>query len=147
MIAAADTSPLNYLVLIGAIECLPSLFEQVIVPTAVVSELSSSAAPSSVREWIRTSHSWMVVREPHDLTKVSDRLDLGEREAIALACDASVERLLIDDLAGRHEAIRHGIKVVGTLGVLLAAAQAQVLDLEEMVSKLESTSFRMSSKL
>ena len=41
MIIVADTSPLNYLVLIGEIELLPSLFGQVIIPHAVLAELAN----------------------------------------------------------------------------------------------------------
>jgi predicted nucleic acid-binding protein len=35
----ADTSPINYLLLIGHIDILPALFEKVIVPAAVRDEL------------------------------------------------------------------------------------------------------------
>jgi predicted nucleic acid-binding protein len=36
----ADTSPVNYLILIGHIELLPALFEKVILPSAVRDELA-----------------------------------------------------------------------------------------------------------
>ena len=49
--AVADTSPLNYLVLIGAIDVLPRLFEAVIVPDAVKAELLHARAPAAVRRW------------------------------------------------------------------------------------------------
>jgi len=39
MIIVADTSPLNYFVLIREIELLPGLFGQVIIPRAVWAEL------------------------------------------------------------------------------------------------------------
>jgi predicted nucleic acid-binding protein len=38
MIVVSDTSPLNYLVLISAIDVLPKLLEQVYVPPSVVVE-------------------------------------------------------------------------------------------------------------
>jgi predicted nucleic acid-binding protein len=40
MIVAADTSPLNYLILINEIEMLPKLYGTVIVPPSVRDELS-----------------------------------------------------------------------------------------------------------
>ncbi len=39
MIVVADTTPLNYLVVIGHVDLLPALFGQVLIPTAVWNEL------------------------------------------------------------------------------------------------------------
>ena len=36
----ADTGPLNYLILIGHIDLLPVLFEKVVLPASVQSELA-----------------------------------------------------------------------------------------------------------
>lgn len=41
MIVVADTSPLNYLVLLGHIGLLPDLFRSVIVPIAVLEEAAN----------------------------------------------------------------------------------------------------------
>lgn len=43
MIAVADTSPLNYLILIELQDTLPKLFDQILIPTAVDRELRSPA--------------------------------------------------------------------------------------------------------
>jgi predicted nucleic acid-binding protein len=48
-LVVADTGPLNYLVLIGAIDLLPKLFETVLVPQAVCDELCHRVAPAAVR--------------------------------------------------------------------------------------------------
>ena len=40
MIVVADTSPLNYLVLIGQIDVLKHLYGQVLIPPAVLAELT-----------------------------------------------------------------------------------------------------------
>lgn len=45
----SDTSPLNYLVLVEAVNILPWLFSEVIVPPAVISELSQPGTPDKVR--------------------------------------------------------------------------------------------------
>ena len=37
----ADTGPINYLILIGHIDILPALFEQVILPSTVKDELTA----------------------------------------------------------------------------------------------------------
>lgn len=45
MIVIADTTPLNYLILIDEIEVLPKLYGRVVIPEAVREELLRSGAP------------------------------------------------------------------------------------------------------
>jgi predicted nucleic acid-binding protein len=44
----SDTTPLNYLILIGQIEVLPKLFGRLIVPPAVIRERLHPKAPPTV---------------------------------------------------------------------------------------------------
>ena len=61
MVVIADTSPLNYLVWIEAVEILPQLYGSVIVPTEVRDELLAAEAPSMVRSWARNLPGWIEV--------------------------------------------------------------------------------------
>lgn len=47
MIVVADTSPLNYLVLIGHVEILPYFYQRVLVPSFVWQELQDVNTPES----------------------------------------------------------------------------------------------------
>lgn len=47
----ADTTPLNYLILCGAIDVLPRLFDEIVIPEAVWIELSHPKAPAAVHDW------------------------------------------------------------------------------------------------
>ena len=49
MIIVSNTSPINYLILIGHIDLLPQLFQQIIIPQVVYSELSDAVAPLPVQ--------------------------------------------------------------------------------------------------
>ena len=49
MLVVSDTSPLNYLVLIDAIDVLPLLFQAVCVPPTVHKELSDLRSPDAAR--------------------------------------------------------------------------------------------------
>lgn len=49
MLVVADTSPLNYLVLIERVEILPVLYGTVTIPEEVRDELSAEDAPAGVR--------------------------------------------------------------------------------------------------
>ena len=59
----ADTSPVNYLVLIGHADLLPRLFERVAVPLAVKFELSNSMAPLEVRHWVAEPPAWLEIHD------------------------------------------------------------------------------------
>jgi predicted nucleic acid-binding protein len=74
-------------------------------------------------------------------------LDLGEQAAIALAERTGADLLLIDESAGRAEARRRSLRVTGTLGVLRAAAEAGLLDVREVVSRLKATNFYVDESL
>lgn len=50
MIVIADTSPINYLILIDAIDVLPVLYQRIVIPTAVYKELQANSAPVEVRK-------------------------------------------------------------------------------------------------
>jgi predicted nucleic acid-binding protein len=52
MIIIADTSPLNYLILIDAIDTLKALFGRVIIPQAVFDELQREKTPREVKAWM-----------------------------------------------------------------------------------------------
>ena len=123
MVVVADTSPVNYLVLIGQIEILPRLYKRILIPPAVLDELKHPLAPEPVRNWAAQPPGWLEVLTPIGRVDIA-QLDLGESEAIALATEMHIDVLLIDEQAGRQEAIRRGLKVAGTLSVLDEADRA-----------------------
>lgn len=107
MIVVADASPLHYLILVEEVRVLPELYGRVIVPPAVVTELSQERTPRAVREWLSARPEWLHVQAPRQaLSSLRDILGAGEREAIALAEELSADALLMDDRDGRREAER-----------------------------------------
>ncbi len=149
MIVVADTSPLNYLILIQHINILGTLYGQVVIPPAVQDELLASHAPAPVRAWINNPPQWVEVRTPGKINFHIDRtLDEGEREAISLVQNLSGPTLLlIDDLPARIEARRLGLEIIGTLGVLLVAHKRSLLDIRQAIDLLRNTSFNGTETL
>jgi len=142
MVVIADTSPLNYLVLIGHAEVLPRLYGEVLIPRVVLQELLHPNTPPDVASWIASPPPWLTVEENPQLPPVSaaNDLDAGEQAAIALAQAKQPDvLLLIDEDRGRQEAARRGIATTGTLGVLDAAAAARLLDLAVALQRLQAT--------
>ena len=149
MIIVADTSPLNYLILINQFSILESIYGEVIIPPAVKDELLSPSAPTSVRAWITNPPRWLEVRTPGRIDLSLDpALGPGEREAITLAqIGGHGNILLIDERRGRGEAIRLGLRVAGTLGILEEADSRGLLDLQTELAKLLATNFKASDEL
>lgn len=141
MIVVSDTSPLNYLVLIDAIDILPRLFQRVFIPATVSSELQHQRTPELVRAWAESPPSWLEVRSPlHSLTLPG--LHRGESDAIVLAEEMGADRFLVDERDAAKIAIRRGLRVVGTLAVLGEAAERSLIDLSLMIRRLQATNFR-----
>lgn len=148
MIVVADTTPLNYLILINEPNLLPRLYGRVVIPTAVYRELQAERAPAPVREWAAHPPVWLEVRQASvALGGDLDALDAGECEAIALALELNADLLILDDRDARIEALRRRLPVIGTLRVLEDAAQLGLIDLRQALQHLQQTTFRASANL
>ena len=147
MIVVSDTSPLNYLVLIQAVEVLPRLFQQVIVPAKVMEELSHSRTPAAVRSWASMPPAWLCINTPSNTMTFSVALDPGESQAIALAKELNAQVILMDERKGRRVSTDLGLAVVGPITVLEKAAEQGLLDLPQALHALQRTTFHMSVEL
>ena len=147
MIVISDTGPLNYLALIGHLDALPTLYKQVVVPPAVVSELSRHPSPDSIKNLFVSMPSWLRIGQVSlpdpDLSDLGD----GEQQAITLARSLRADLLLCDDKDAREVAQRSALRVIGTLGVLKEAAHRGLLNFSEALEKLQATNFRISRAL
>lgn len=142
----ADTSPINYLILIGRIEILPRLFTRVVLPSAVEAELAAADAPAGVRSWIAAPPSWLeIIAAP--IVHSPAGIHRGEAAAIALASTLNADLLLIDDRKGVDVAKQQGLRVTGTLGVLDLAAERGLVDFAEAIRALQHTTFRRPAEL
>jgi predicted nucleic acid-binding protein len=143
VIVVSDTTPLNYLVLINAIDVLPKLFQRVYAPHAVLRELRSPKAPDAVRRWADSPPSWLNVVDPASRLPSTDRLDPGEADAISLAKENHILDILMDERRGSKIAIREGLFPLPTLAVLERAAERNLLDLRAALERLQLTTIRI----
>ena len=138
------------MILIGHIGLLPTLFEKVILPDAVRTELAAPNAPREVRVWIAAPPPWIEVRKAPDNSLEDEglgRLDPGEKGAINLATALGGDLLLMDDRQGVLAARRRGFGVIGTIGILDLAADCRLIDLPAVIARLRPTNFRRSESM
>ena len=109
----------------------------------MLAELQHALAPQSVREWSSNVPAWVEVVIPKS-NLLLEQLDAGESEAIALAAEVHADVMLIDEQAGRQEAVRRGLRVAGTLSILDEADQAGLVNFDEALAELQKTTFRVS---
>ena len=148
MIVVADTSPLNYLIQLGHVRLLPLFYGKILVPLAVHDELLNEAAPEAVRAWAKDPPAWLQLISPSTVpAQMLATLDAGEAQAIALAEELHADWLLIDEADGREEASRRGLRVVGTLGILLDAHRSGLINFPIEAERLQRAGFYVSDDL
>lgn len=123
MKVVVDSSPLIALARIGRLGLLREMFGEVVVPSAVWSEVVVAGLDKAgAREVIASG--WIRQQDVVDQSAVHGlRRDLGagEAEAIVLACELPADLLVMDEELGRSTARGLGVKVVGLVGVLVEA--------------------------
>jgi len=102
-LVVSDTTPLNYLILIGHVEVLPRLFGTLLVPPAVIQEMHHPKTPPEVAAWARHLPSWLEVKAPH--TDLHVGIGAGEDEAIALAVELGNATVLMVIIYFRNQTL------------------------------------------
>jgi predicted nucleic acid-binding protein len=123
-----NASPLILLAKIGQIDLLSRLTENFVVPASVVRELSDGPADDPARQWLVGVGSQRKVADlaPDQLIVTWD-LGAGETAVLTWALQRPGFEGIIDDRAARRCAAVHGIPFRGTLGVILAARQRNLI--------------------
>jgi len=154
MSIVSNTSPLRYLVEIDAVHVLPLIFgNRIVIPPAVLSELTQPNFPESVRQWANNLPSWIEVRPLANPSSFTPRLHPGEADAIELAVKLGVSRILLDERDGVQIAENFAkqnnlpLRARGTLTVLAVAAELKLIDLNATLLKLTQTRFRCTPNL
>ena len=144
MIVVCDSSPLIALSSVNRLDLLQLLFNTVIIPVAVYDEVMGTTAK------IATELPSFIQAEPitTELPVRFLRLNLhpGESEAIALALERGIQGIVLDDKRAREIAAELGLKVIGTLGLLILAKQKGLLPNVRpiMAQIIERVNFRIA---
>ncbi len=125
MIVVYDTSPIANLHQVGHLDLLRQMFDKIIVPPTVDTEIKKLEEFSiDISEYLNAD--WIEIVEPENLELVAhflNELDAGESEAIVVAKEIGADYLLIDERLGTNAALAEGLQTVGLIGVLLKAKE------------------------
>jgi predicted nucleic acid-binding protein len=157
----SNTSPLIWLSKIGKLVLLKKLFGEVIIPEEVYREavekglqegFSDTLAIKECIEqgWIKISKlNESEIKLYEKMMEHAFEIHLGEAQAIILARKINA-LLLMDESSGRAFAETLGLKVKGTLSVIMKTLREKLLDkaeAKEIVLTLVSKGFRIEPKL
>lgn len=136
MIVVSDTTPLISLLKINRIDLMEKLFGAVMIPTAVFDELTADKRFQLEANQI-TQTKFIVVKsvtnpESASVLKRATGLDQGESEAIVLTDELKADLLLMDEAKGRNVSTQMGLKIMGTIGILMAAYEEHELTSDEV---------------
>lgn len=141
MIVVSDTTPLISLMKIDRLELVYQLFGEVQIPNAVFEELVINSRFPSESKQIRECPFIKKVNvadlDSIRLLQRSTGLDAGESEAIVLSDSINASLLLMDEAKGRQVAMQMGIRIMGTIGMLLVAYKEDLLSKEEILQCIE----------
>jgi hypothetical protein len=151
-VVVSNTTPLIGTAIIGRFDILRALFGQITIPKAVYNEIVAGInKPGADETHQAVENGWIkIATVPPDNTLNTLKIDLdeGEAEAISLALHQNAALLLIDERKARAKAIGLGIRITGTIGVLLLARKANLLpNIKNEIDFLRSHGFRISNSL
>lgn len=137
-IIVSDTSCLILFEKIEKLDLLKKLFGKVYITDTVLRELNRP-----VPDWIEVAALKTDLRN-----ELKVYLDEGEASSIALAFEHKESLLIIDEIKGRKVAKEKGIRVTGSLGILITAKEKGYLKaVKPVIEKIQTTNFRISDGL
>jgi len=128
-VAISNSSPLIVLRAAQNLELLRDAFDEVWIPREVAAEIRD------VPEFVRVAE----VSNRSLVYALLGEMDLGEAAAVALAVEMPGTTAVLDDHSGRRGAQRLGVRVVGTLGLVLGAKrEGRIASAREMVDRVRA---------
>ncbi len=155
-LVVSNSGPLMVFSKLNLLHLLKKLYGEVLFPKAVYEEVVVDGIKHgfedaySLRLFLKQNN-WKP-QEVCEIHKViaSSNLDKGEKEAIVLALSKKA-MLLMDEELGRSIARQTGLKVKGSLGVLIEALHKNLINIEQLRFYFAQISMRndiwISSKL
>ena len=125
-----NTSPIIFLSKINSLHLLIDSVKTIFVLQGVADELLDYTLPDSLHLCEVSEVGAAFVRG------AIGQLHQGELEAIVLAQELASDYVVLDDLLARRKAKRLGVKVIGTIGILLLLEKRGALNVKQTWEKI-----------
>ena len=135
----SNTTPIISLLKIDKLEIFKDLYGEIIIPEEVFNEIEAGKHKEFYKDL--TKIKWIKIKKIKDNDALSYFLDLdkGEAEAIVLAKEQKADLIILDESLGRFHAKHTGLKVTGTIGLLLKAKQQGLIpEIKPLLLELKS---------
>ena len=145
-----NTSPtLGLIAALGELSALQKLYAQIVIPHAVQLEVLAAGAQGFGVDAFNQAHFLYCVAQPIELpTLLRASLDRGEAEVIACAQDMKISLVCIDEIQGRRIARLSGLRVTGSVGVLLRLkAQGHLDNIKPCLVRMRQQGIWLSKEL
>lgn len=128
-------------------DLLREFYGSVFIPIAVADELRAGLERGLDVPVIETIP-WIIKRDCHKKAGIDSTLGAGEIEAIQLATESKARLIILDDLLARRTALKQGLAVTGTLGILVKAYRGGLIDnMEDTLYSLREKGMWISAEL
>jgi predicted nucleic acid-binding protein len=123
-----NASPLILLSKAEVIQFLPRVCDELVIPAAVVAEVSTGKEGDAARLWLAGDGARFVKNSPSIPAQPKEaELGLGEAEVLAWALARPGFKVVLDDRQGRTWAQRLNIPLIGSLGVAVVLKRKGII--------------------
>lgn len=123
-----NASPTILLAKAGLIELVPKLVSEFVIPQPVVLEILNVRGQDAAAQWLNTAGGKFARPAVAEFTTLAgSEIGPGERAVISWAAAHPGFVAVLDDLEARKMAQKLGIKIIGTVGVVLRLKKAGLI--------------------
>ena len=142
-----NSTPVIGLANIGKLDVLRQMYGTLTIPQAVFDEIKSP----SVQRQVNANRDWIRVEQINDISQKQmyrAKLHAGEVEVMILAQEKKADLVILDDNAAKKTAKFLGLRVIGTLGILvLAKKRGYIKEVSPVLDALKRDGFFVSDDL
>ena len=142
-----NSTPVIGLANIGRLDVLRQMYGTITIPQAVFDEIKSP----SVQRQVNANRDWIRVEQISDASQKQmyrAKLHAGEVEVMILAQEKKADLVILDDNAAKKTAKFLGLRVIGTLGILvLAKKRGYIKEVSPVLDALKRDGFFVSDDL
>jgi len=145
-----NTGPLLALIAgYGDLSLLEKIYKRVLVPFEVCLEMEAGgSAAFGINEFKKSTFLEKQTKSLTIFDLLRNSLDLGEASVIQLALNEKIHTVCIDEAVGRRVARLNGLKLTGSIGVLIKAKKFGLdFSMQEAIKKMQANGIYLSRKV